>query len=170
MATRTAKPHLVILALLGLTSVALAIGVDISLTDQAGVRAQLPPNLANWSGNEMRYCLNKPCQAQFYANSISNRLVCPNCTNKLDGLTWVERGLLPADTEGMRTRYTAPDGRSVFNTGRSPLERRGGLAWSLIVFLGGRGDAPADLSPAARRVRSARRRHPCRPLLGGRRR
>lgn len=114
MAPRTAKPYFVILALLGLTSIALAVGVDISLADQAGVNPRLPDSLGTWTGNDMRFCQKKECQAQFLANTLTNREVCPTCsTGKLDSLTFVERGLLPADTEGMRSRYTAPDGRQI---------------------------------------------------------
>ena len=92
----------------------LAFGVDITLTDQAGVRSELPAKLGKWVGNEMRFCQTRECESSFYIADLTNTTVCPKCGGKIDTLTRVERGLLPGDTVGIRTRYTSPDNRQVF--------------------------------------------------------
>jgi hypothetical protein len=116
MAARTLKPYFIVLGLLAVTSIALAFTVDVNLVDVAGVKSRLPDQLGRWKGDEIRFCLNKSCQGQFFCSELTNRDVCPKCGGKLFGLSKVEMDLLPSDTEGMKERYQNSDGRQVVSS------------------------------------------------------
>jgi hypothetical protein len=113
MEKRSVKPHLVVIVLMAATSLALAFTVDVSLSDQAGVRVYLPDRVGEWSGDELRYCHAPACQAVVFASEIRESGLCPKCGGLLHTMTKIEADLLPADTEILKKQYTSPDGRIV---------------------------------------------------------
>lgn len=112
MAARSLKPYIATLVLMVLTSLALAYSVDVNITDEAGVKLELPRQIGQWQGDEVRFCQSNACSAQLFVSEMTNRDVCIKCggTN-LHGLSKIEMDLLPADTGGVKERYMAPDGR-----------------------------------------------------------
>lgn len=113
MAARSFKPYIIILGLMVVTSLALAFTVDVNLVDQAGVNMKLPAQVGPWAGNELRFCQVASCQAQLYANEMTNREVCTKCGGKTYGLTKIEMDLLPHDTEGIKELFTTADRRQL---------------------------------------------------------
>lgn len=110
----TLKPYILILCLMGLTSLALAYGVDVALTNEAGVRLEIPDVVGEWTGIEILYCQNPDCRGAVEAGSESAREVCPECgEGVLDPMSILEKELLPADTGMIRKRFEDPDGEWV---------------------------------------------------------
>ena len=99
---------------MALTSIALALTVDVRVSDMAGVRTELPADVGAWHGYELRFCQSPSCQKEFSAAALTNRLVCPECGGKLAGMTFLESRLLPADTVLTKMRYTNAAGRMLF--------------------------------------------------------
>lgn len=116
METRTLKPYFTLIALLVLTSVALAYTVDVTLTDQAGIKVVLPEKVGIWSGREMRFCQNRACRKTFTVDQLSNRDICEVCGGELASMTLDEKQLLPPDTQLLRKVYQDAYRRTVFVT------------------------------------------------------
>jgi len=114
METSALKPYFVVIALLVLTSLALAFTVDVNLTDEAGIKMQLPSRVGEWTGEEVRFCQNPTCQKKFFASALKDRDVCPACGGRLDCMTVPERQLLPGDTQILKYKYTDAIGQVVF--------------------------------------------------------
>ena len=116
MDARTLKPYFILIALLVVTSVALAYTVDVTLTDQAGIKVVLPDKIGQWTGLEMRFCQNRTCRKAFTVNELTNRDICESCGGELASMTLDEKQLLPPDTTLLRKIYRDPQRRSVFVT------------------------------------------------------
>lgn len=116
METGTLKPYITLIALLVLTSVALAYTVDVSLTDEAGIRMVLPETVGAWTGREMRFCQNRTCRKTFTVNELSSRDICEVCGGELASMTLDEKQLLPPDTQLLRKVYQDAHRRTVFVT------------------------------------------------------
>ncbi|HEY8241641.1 MAG TPA: exosortase-associated EpsI family protein [Kiritimatiellia bacterium] len=116
METRTLKPYFVLIGLLAATSVALAYSVDVTLTDQAGIKVLLPDNIGPWTGREMRFCINPLCRKAFTVDELSQRNICKICGGQLDSMTLDEKSLLPADTVLLRKMYKDAGHRTIFAT------------------------------------------------------
>ena len=114
METRSLRPYANIVALMLLTSLALAFTVDVNVTDQAGIRLVLPEHVGAWTGMEIRFCQNGTCQREFDADQLADRNVCPVCGGILDSMTLGEKQLLPPDTELIKKRYSRPDGGDIY--------------------------------------------------------
>ncbi|MCZ7592053.1 MAG: EpsI family protein [Kiritimatiellae bacterium] len=114
METRSFRPYITVVALLALTSLALAFTVDTNISDEAGVRVYLPDQVGDWKGDELRFCQNPACQATVFLSEIKEKGVCPKCGGKLSTMAKAETDLLPSDTEVLKKQYTSPDGEIVF--------------------------------------------------------
>ena len=114
MEMRTFRPYFAVIILMALTSIALELSVDVNITDEAGIRVELPDRIAAWEGNELRYCHNKECLKAFLVNDIEDRNVCPACGGPLSGMSYDEAAVLPGDTVLMKKRYVHPTGRQIF--------------------------------------------------------
>jgi hypothetical protein len=114
METRAFKPHLIVIGLMALTSLALAFTVDVALTDQAGVKVYLPDRVGEWAGDELRFCQAPACQSTVFASQVGEDGLCPKCGGKLATMTKVELDLLPSDTEVLKKQYTSPKGDIIF--------------------------------------------------------
>lgn len=108
------KPFLVVIGLLIMTSLALAFSANVSISDEAGVRVALPDQVADWKGDEMRFCQAPACQEAHYVSTLTNLTVCPTCNGKLETMTKAERDLLPKDTLVLKKRYTSPAGQVLY--------------------------------------------------------
>jgi hypothetical protein len=108
------RSWLILGAALAVTSLALAFTVDVTLQDQAGVTLDLPREIGEWTGAELRYCLAPTtCGVQSIEGEWTDPTVCPKCGGKLDIMSSIEKGQLPPDTEMARKRYLKPDGDQV---------------------------------------------------------
>jgi hypothetical protein len=114
METKALKPYFVVIGLMALTALALALTVDVRITDEAGIRVYLPDRVGSWQGEEMRFCQNPACDKSFRLNALRDTNVCPACGGKLDSMTYGERSLLPSDTVILKKYYTNSAGRDVF--------------------------------------------------------
>lgn len=116
METKALKPYFIVIALLVLTSLALAFSVDVTVTDKAGVIMDMPLRVGNWVGQEMRFCQNPTCLREFRLGDLGDAEKCPSCGGPLDTMTKAERDLLPADTEIIKMDYRQPSGQSLYVT------------------------------------------------------
>lgn len=114
METRALKPYFVVITLLLLTSLALAVTVNVQISDEAGIKFALPDKVGDWEGHEIRFCQNSECQKQFRADALEDYDVCPECGGELRGMTFGESQMLPADTRILKKQYIHPSGKSVF--------------------------------------------------------
>ena len=52
------KPFIILFALMSITLIALAYGVNVNLSYTPGVNMNLPEEVGDWIGNELRFCHN----------------------------------------------------------------------------------------------------------------
>lgn len=116
MVARTSAHYLILLGLLVLTSVALALSVDTSASDEAGVVPEWPDRVGDWVGDEIRFCWNPEHQKIFGASQLDDLNQCPDCGGQLGSMTLIEKSMLPADTIISKKRYRHPDGRQIIAT------------------------------------------------------
>ena len=114
------KPFLTVVILMILASLALAFTVDVELVDKPGVVMALPDTLEEWVGNDLRFCHNESCystnvlQGQYYIRDLELPDTCPDCTESLYTMSWAEYGVLPKDTEFVKSAFTNDTGGRVF--------------------------------------------------------
>lgn len=114
------KHFLILVALLGITALALVYTVDVKLSDQPGVIMTLPDELGDWVGNRLRFCHNKECyessptHGDYFVRDLALEEICPDCGEDLFDMSWVEYDALPKDTEFVKSSYTNELGESVF--------------------------------------------------------
>ena len=101
--------HVVLLALLALTSLALIFCVEVKVTDKIAVKMELPAQVGEWKGEDIFFCQNEKCQWSVRASQLDGKMVCPVCGGGLRQ-TWSlgESWLLPADTVLLRKVYVHP--------------------------------------------------------------
>lgn len=119
MESKSFRPYLIIISLLVLACLALALGVDVSLVDQPGIRMELPEDLGRWHGREMRYCHNTDCMPndQRWSGFVDEPEipgVCPECGAPLYTMSKEEYDVLPKDTRFVKAAYTNDAGGRVF--------------------------------------------------------
>lgn len=107
------KPCVVVIGLMILTSLALALTVDVRITDEAGVELTLPDRVGPWEGAEVLYCQNPDCEREVLAAGLADRNVCPTCGAALHPMSLAERNMLPPDTLLVRKKYVDPEGRVI---------------------------------------------------------
>jgi hypothetical protein len=122
METNIFKPFLTVVMLMVLATLALAYTVDVRMEDKPGVVMELPDRLDDWIGNELRYCHNEACysttdaQGQYYVRDLVLPNICPDCGEDLHAMSWAEYGVLPKDTEFVKSVYTNASGGHVFTS------------------------------------------------------
>jgi hypothetical protein len=106
---------LVVLGLMVLTSLGLVYGVDVRLDDRTGVRMALPARLGAWTGHELRFCHTEGCRKEHQLEDLAGDPTrCPDCGGPLFNMSREEYEQLPKDTGFIKSRYTNPDGDTVF--------------------------------------------------------
>lgn len=123
METKIFKPFLIVVSLMVLASLALAFTVDVKLNDIPGVVMKLPSTLeGGWVGNELRYCHNEECystsalRGQYYMRDLDIPDICPDCGESLHTMSWAEYGVLPKDTEFVKSAFTNEAGGRMFTS------------------------------------------------------
>ena len=113
MENRNLRPYIIVVCLMAATSLALAVSVDTSLTDEAGISMELPDTFAEWTGSTIRFCQEPECRRSFLAEDLEDVDVCSACTNQLHNMSLMEANLLPHDTGMLKKQYRHPTGRIV---------------------------------------------------------
>ena len=113
MERRDLRPYIIVVCLMVATSLALAVSVDTSITDEAGITMELPDSIEEWSGATIRFCHQPECQRSFLADELENFEECAACTNQLYNISLMEANILPHDTGMLKKQYRHPTGRQV---------------------------------------------------------
>jgi len=115
MEIRSFTPHLVLIGLMIITALALAFTVDVTLSDQAGVRMGLPASLdGGWAGDELRYSHDPENPKQYRVSQLELPNVDPVTGKKLFTMSLAEYEALPKDTEFLKSIYTNAAGKDIF--------------------------------------------------------
>ena len=107
--------------LMSITVFALAYGVNVNLSYTPGVIMNLPDEIGDWAGNELRFCHNPNefgesyHNESYYLRDLLNPKKCPDCNGELFNCTLAEKEQLPSDTEFVKSAYTNHQG-SLINT------------------------------------------------------
>ncbi len=114
MESRSLKPYLTVIVLMVLACLALAFGVDVTLTDQPGVRMSLPDQLGPWHGHMLLFCHTRDCQKEWDGDKIEDPEHCPDCGGDLMTMSLPEYEQLPKDTRFVKMRYDRTNHPSIF--------------------------------------------------------
>ena len=115
MEIRPFKPYLIILGLMAILSVALATTVNVRITNEAGIKVEMPTQAGHWQGREVRFCLSSGCYKQSFEDEWKDRDVCPYCGGRRFKMSRSEKDLLPPDTDMLKKQYVNEEKqRSVF--------------------------------------------------------
>lgn len=109
-------PTLILSLLFGITAVLLLFTVDVSVTDEAGVREALPGNLGSkWVGNDVLFCQKPECGRSWLDDDVQadedGIKRCPRnwqdepCGGELLNMSLGEKLVLPRDTVMMKKQY-----------------------------------------------------------------
>ena len=113
MENRTLQPYIVVVCLMGLTSLALALTVDVGVSNEAGIRLELPDRIGEWEGTELRFCHNPTNRTTYLVKDLDDPDTCPDCGGPLHAMSKMEADLLPADTGMLKKQYTGPSGKLI---------------------------------------------------------
>lgn len=114
MEKRFFTPYIVLIVLFVITALALAFTVDVTLSDEAGVRMALPSALpGGWVGDELRYSHNSEDPKQYLVSSLEFPDIDPVTGEKLFTMSLPEYDALPHDTQFIKSIYTN-DSEQVF--------------------------------------------------------
>lgn len=115
------KPYIIIMAMMVVTSFALAFTVDVTISGKAGVRFEegldgremmyLPDRVGDWEGEQILYCQNPQCEKGWSVEELADLTICPDCGGRLDPMTQAEKDALPIDTEMVKKRYSRTNGQ-----------------------------------------------------------
>lgn len=97
-------------------SLALAVSVDVHVSNEAGVRMELPDAFGDWRGSEIKFCQKRGCEGTYLVADLADPAVCPACGGPLHSMTRLEAEMLPDDTGMLKKRYTNGAGRTVHAT------------------------------------------------------
>jgi len=113
MESHTLRPYVVVICLMAVTSLALAFTVDTNITQEAGIRMELPDTVGDWEGTELRFCQSSDHQATFLVSSLEDANTCPDCGESLKSMSKMEADILPGDTRMLKKQYFHPSGRTI---------------------------------------------------------
>lgn len=113
MEARQFRPYIIVIGLMIFASMVLAYTVDVNMTNEAGIKVDLPARIDDWIGKEVRYCQNPEHQRTYFAEDIDDPDVCPDCEHELYMMSVDERRVLPADTVILKKHYQHPAGEGI---------------------------------------------------------
>ena len=108
MEARSLRPYCLVLCLMAATSILLAMTVDVDVTNEAGVRLELPRAFGDWTGSEIQFCQEANCRASYLIDEFEDPGRCARCGGPLSAMSFVEADLLPPDTGMLRMVYENP--------------------------------------------------------------
>jgi hypothetical protein len=110
MSARDIRAHVLVLALLALTALALRFAVDTRVADQPGIRLDLPAAAGDWRGARVAFCHAADCE---WSGEIAGDLAaerCPRCRATLHAASRIVTEQLPADTTFATAVYRSARG------------------------------------------------------------
>ncbi|MDZ8117397.1 exosortase-associated EpsI family protein [Pontiella agarivorans] len=116
------KPFLIVVILMTVSVFALAFTVGVELDFVPGVKMELPEEVQNWHGNQLKFCHNpEECakdyrDASFYVSELEIPDICPVCGSRLYNMARAEKEQLPEDTEFVKSAYTNEAGTRLFTS------------------------------------------------------
>lgn len=116
------KPFIILVVLMSLAALSLAFTVGVELDFVPGVVMELPEEMDDWAGNELRFCHNpEKCaenyrDASFYIRDLEIPDICPECGMDLYHMSRAEKEQLPDDTEFVKSAYTNEAGVRMFTS------------------------------------------------------
>ncbi|QBG47268.1 exosortase-associated EpsI family protein [Verrucomicrobia bacterium S94] len=116
------KPFLTVVILMTVAVFALAFTVGVELDFVPGVKMELPQEVKNWHGNQLKFCHNPDAcakdyrDASFYVSELEIPDICPKCGATLYNMARAEKEQLPEDTEFVKSAYTNAAGTRLFTS------------------------------------------------------
>lgn len=115
MSPRT-RQYLNLFALFGITLLMLGFTVDVTISDEAGVKTELPETLGpDWTGYDVLFCHNQACMRSWLTKDLTpnqdGTYVCKEdyqgnpCGGKLHPMAYGEWRALPRDTVIFKKQY-----------------------------------------------------------------
>lgn len=117
METKPYQPLFIIIGIMAATVLALAVTVDVDLTDEAGIYLELPSKVGQFTGEELRFCQRSGCYRTWPMSELEHPDVCPNCEGELRSGARAEIKVLPKDTQIHKKQYLNPDSGISLNAG-----------------------------------------------------
>jgi len=114
MTKSTSTAYVVLLLMLVGSVVALAFAVDVHVSNETGIRLDLPARVGSWQGREILYCIQEECRGTFFVDDLADPDVCPDCGKPLGGMSYAEYIQLPRDTVIRKMMYVHPDGAVIY--------------------------------------------------------
>ena len=114
MLKSTSTAYVVLLLMLVCSVVALAFAVDVHVSDETGIRLDLPDRVGVWQGRGILYCIQEECRGSFFVDELADPDVCPDCGDPLGGISYAEYVQLPRDTVVRKMVYQHPGGAVVY--------------------------------------------------------
>lgn len=110
------RQYLNLFILFGITLLMLGFTVDVTVTDEAGVKTELPARLGDlWTGHEVLFCHNQACMRSWLTKDLEANddgvYVCKEdfrgnrCGGKLHPMAYGEWRALPRDTVIFKKQY-----------------------------------------------------------------
>jgi hypothetical protein len=116
------KPFITIIVLMMLSIVALAFTVDVQFDFVPGVKMELPNEVEDWDGNQLKFCHNPELcardykDASYYISELEIPDICPECGDRLFNMARAEKEQLPDDTEFVKSAFTNDAGTRLFTS------------------------------------------------------
>lgn len=124
MEIRSYVPHITLIGLMIITALALSFTVDVALNDQPGVRMELPAQMDQWTGDELRYSHDPENPKQYLVSELDLPDIDPETGEQLFTMSLPEYDALPHDTQFVKSIYTNDvDGRIFVSIVLSGRER-----------------------------------------------
>ena len=114
MSKSTYTAYAALLLMLGGSVLALAFAVEVRVSDQTGIRLDLPDQVGPWRGREILYCVQEECRGTFFPDALADPATCPDCGEPLGGISYAEYQQLPRDTVIRKSVYTNPGGSVIY--------------------------------------------------------
>lgn len=98
---------------MAMTSAVLAFSVNVELTNEAGIRLEIPDDVGAWSGSQILFCQGVACQKVAMARDLTEDNTCPECGESMHDMSRLEADLLPDDTGMVKKQFVGPAGHAV---------------------------------------------------------
>jgi hypothetical protein len=90
--------------------------VNVEIRDLPGIALELPDSVGEWSGQRELYCYGMECGATHLFAPGEIPRGCPRCGEALKSMSRIERDVLGADTESLKSLYSHPGGATIHVT------------------------------------------------------
>ena len=113
MEKQSLRPYLTVIVLMAMTSAVLAFSVNVELTNEAGIRLEIPDEIGDWSGSQILFCQGVECRKAVLARDLKEENTCPECSESMHDMSRIEAELLPDDTGMVKKQFVDRMGNTV---------------------------------------------------------